>query len=757
MNKNLTLFRNVAFLTIFFIYEFFALNAQTSILNLSSGELRKDTEKCEPSKSITYFDNGVSVEYNISTAVLSNHRLGSDPEWQLSGFQNILGDGLPSVPVRADHFFVPSGYKIKLKIIEEEYVECNTIIAPAIPFLTDSESYPKILSPINSYNGFFPHCPVEISRIRQQDGYDIVSVNVSPILYNQKDELARIYTHIKYSLETAKESNEKVFTQSQEIEDMNYTLKLSKEGVLSGMGITPLLNSKKSDVSPHTINNGIMTPISQPVPGYLIITTSSYKTSAEKFASWKRALGFNVSVRYSNVWTIERIQNLVNSFVNSDPLSLKYCLILGNSSDVPTIEKRASIAGDTRIWQTDLPYFCTSGEDKLPEVKFGRIPVKSADEAEIAISKIISYERTPPQNEHFYNSIHLDAIFQDTGYDDPMEADNGYEDRRFCQTTQEMYEYLTTKCNKNVDRVYYYYLEDLGEDSEPTNWSTIFSNGEPLPIELRKENFNWWPDDVDGKNELLNGYSLIAYRGHGSYTGWTCSCFSSYHTFRDAKNGDLLPFILSICCNTGHDAGKHMPNSVLCNSQGGGIGMIASSSESFSGPNELLSHGFIDALWPVPGLRTSMSYNDPEDNWECLPFEPTNGSPIYEAFDAFQKALYRMEAVFPTIPEVTDYTREEYCLYGDPAMYLYTANPYSTKQGNISCNIVRTESSVEVSNIKSSGVVSIYDTHSGEIKRYVGATSISYPTTHPQKTIITIREPNKLLFYNKGSEVSTTY
>ena len=65
----------------------------------------------------------------------------------------------------------------------------------------------------------------------------------------------------------------------------------------------------------------------------------------------------------------------------------------------------------------------------------------------IAVNKIIDYEKTPIADPLFYSTGLNCAEFQD--YDD-----DGYADRRFSLTSENILDHLTANYNFTIDRVY---------------------------------------------------------------------------------------------------------------------------------------------------------------------------------------------------------------------------------------------------------------------------------------------------------------
>ena len=96
------------------------------------------------------------------------------------------------------------------------------------------------------------------------------------------------------------------------------------------------------------------------------------------------------------------------AYANWQPPQLKYVLLVGDGSYI-----RYSAEGDTldfipvHMRQTevygsaasDFWYSLVSGEDEVPDINIGRLPVRTPAELEALIAKIVRYEKTPPHGD----------------------------------------------------------------------------------------------------------------------------------------------------------------------------------------------------------------------------------------------------------------------------------------------------------------------------------------------------------------------
>jgi len=151
---------------------------------------------------------------------------------------------------------------------------------------------------------------------------------------------------------------------------------------------------------------------------------------------------------------------------------------------------------------TDLYFACMDGNgDWHPDMAHGRISVSSALEAGIIVDKIIAYEKTPPSAASFYSNMLSCAQYQDT------DDNNGYADRRFCQTSEDIRDYLIDEQSYTSERVYY---TSTTADVTTLRYNNgYFSDGQLIPAELRTTAYNWAGSPSDITSAINAGKFLV--------------------------------------------------------------------------------------------------------------------------------------------------------------------------------------------------------------------------------------------------------
>lgn len=693
------------------------LQGQTT-MSLKTGDVCDNEINSCPTKSIEELDNSVTLTYQFSNvAVRDDHYVKDSQTWHINGFVQSTEVGKPSVPIHFDSFVLPGNYSADAIIDDEnsEYVEFDGILAPARRMQTDDEEVNgnQEIVPITPYDGFYPTDPVKLAKPKIYRGINVQQVEICPVLYDYKNHKIRAYTKLVYKI--------------------NYIDKKSDDGPsLINPGIIasgdPVIFNKDVYQPKFTldhfegkVDNSIY---------YLIITTPNYLNAAKKLANWKNLLGYNTEIISKSNWTPDLIKTNVKEFYADHP-SLYYLLIIGDSEDVPPEHHSYGIYN----YATDYYYGCLDGEnDDFADLRRGRISVSSAEEANTVINKIINYERNPATNTSMYNNGINCAYFQDKETEkDP----NGFEDRRFTLTSEEIRNYLLDK-NYNVRRIYCTYRNII-----PTNWNNdYYSFGGNIPDELKRPNFAWNGNAKDIVSSINSGAFYVLFRGHGMSYGWDIPYFTSNHV-NQLTNNDMLPVFFNITCQNGMfaESSPCIAETILRKSNGGGVAVFAASQTSFSGTNDALICGMFDGIWPTPGLQALMPGLP---NLDLITHEP-----VKDLGSLMEFGFNRINNVYGTDDPDVRYTKQIFHCFGDPGMKIRTKTP--TQFSNV--KIDRRNGEVAV-NLDEKGKITFYDRSTGDVQ-YRISKSYSIETSNPENISVCVSGDEKIPYID--TEATSNY
>jgi hypothetical protein len=403
---------------------------------------------------------------------------------------------------------------------------------------------------------------------------------------------------------------------------------------------------------------------------FLIITHPDFEAQANLLAQWKKQKGIKTKVITTDITggTASEIKSYIEAEYNN--FSIDSVLLLGDAEFIPTNYQTTHPYHGIETG-TDLYFATVAGADYIPDISIGRIPVDTSAEAETVINKIVNYEKNPVSDPNFYENITVGAYFQDRRKWTPASGwipPDGYEDRRFVLTSEEIRDFLLAE-GYNVDRIY-----TTEPSITPTNYNNgSYNAGTPLPVELLRANsFPWNGNRTDVSNGISSGRLIVNHRNHGAdrndgypFTGWG----DPYYDHTDIStltNGELLPLVFSINCETGWFDGEtdayttrnfeSFSELFLLQPAGGAVGVIGSARVSYSGYNDDMAKGFYDAIWP----NFMSGYG--------------SGSPIYRMGSVLNYGKIYMSTVRGEgIIRKTEF--EEFHYFGDPTMEIWTDIP----------------------------------------------------------------------------------
>lgn len=224
--------------------------------------------------------------------------------------------------------------------------------------------------------------------------------------------------------------------------------------------------------------------------------------------------------------------------------------------------------------------------DTLPDLLYGRLPVKSAAELTALVNKIIAYE-TQPEGEWMWRNAFI--------ADNTRQADGSYDSAG------------------DFDA-----FNRRGIAMQPTGIDISAVFYEPLA----GSNQPWYVDDEAVAHAkvlaMLNeGAAVVNYTGHGLTNQWAFTAASAGNpsyllTTQDAaalSNGARLPLVMSMACLTGSfhlpsAGGNSIDEQMVLAQLGGAIASWSSTGLGILFSYEFLQRGFYKAVWQNPGALT---------------------------------------------------------------------------------------------------------------------------------------------------------
>ena len=723
--------------TIFYLFCIWGLTvssavAQKRTVSHETGTFVGESSAERPERRVSVSPDGVTVTYEFKHAVVL-----SDPDvadyylWRISGFGHSVVPGEPDVPVRWDSFALPEGCaSFTVSVLESACVDVPLRLSPARAPQPEGKESPAVVPDIAPYEGWFPREVVETGEVRVYRGRSVAEVGVYPVRYDWKNGVVRACSKIVYRV-TFGEGGLRSAPEGRIAPDDSFLDNTTLNGNVGAAGYEMFRSAGDTGSAGKD---------------YLILSTPEFEEAVRRLADWKRTLGFGVHTRLRGDWTPERTKSAVKEVYRSAP-SLYYLLIVGDHDDVPaedmarTIVNNKGYAFDYR-YVTDYYYGCVDGEgDVLADLYRGRLPVSTAMEAVTVVDKIIRYERNPVRDAAFYDmGLHC-AYFEDCFPDGTDGPGDGIEDKRFTLTSEEVRNYMLSK-GKTVNRVYFAYDYNYSETDNyppPTFWNKgEFAWGDSIPVELQRPYFAWDGDSADIVRYIDEGAFYVLYRGHGTDSTWVQPHFTGDNILSLA-NGDRLPVVFSINCETGSFQEDDCFAEVFLRKKGGGaVAVYAATEKSWPGYNDAMVIGMFDAIWPDPGVDSKLY------NFLGMTTSPSRLRETTRLGEILDQGLRRMEETWGQSWKgnsiSTQFTREIFHCFGDPGMRIYTDTPTEFKKLSITCDVYK----VRVDLGSEAGDIAFYDKLTEEIRFYTGR-SAEY-SGDPRHVRVCVSGHNKIPF-----------
>ena len=695
----------------------FGQNKYLSFVKEKALPAKTDNNVMQPKRNVKTSHGSTTLTYQIAGGMVAEITGMDENEYELihiKGFGKLGEVGNPALPAHNDILATPGDGKPVVEVLSSKFVEYKDYnIHPALPPARDTEGKDQVRFEKNektySTDSFYPSNTVEIKEVLEYRGNYFSTLRICPVQYNPVTKTIRVYSEISYKVtyNGAQLSSDKQATAFMK------SLIINKEAI------------KSSNLKGSFGGND---------PNYLIIARSDFNEAAETLARWKAQLGYRTEIILKDTWESTEVKDAIHTrFANYQPAP-SYFVIIGDHEQVPgEILIREDNAGK-HPYASDLYYACTGGaDDYYPDMAKGRISANTPQQALMIVNKGVQYEKMPVEDESFYKNALNCAQFQ-------MGSPDGYAARRFCHTSEELRDYVTS-LGYNVNRVYYTEAND-----NPTNYNNdVYSDGQKIPDELLRSNgFDWDGNASDILDEINQGKFYVLHRDHGfeGGSGWVHPEFRVRDVKR-LKNGNKLPVVFSLNCHTGEFIQDEcFAESFIRQPNGGAVGVIAAAYYSHSGYNDGLAVGMFDAIWSSPGIRPNFGSGG-VDPVQVLPGHADN---ILSMGDVLNQGLIRMRETWTGHPTNHIYTHRLFHYFGDPALKIRTQKPEAITAtfNTIACG----GTTLDVNNISvKSGVITLTqgDSLMARADLTSGSSSLTFrPVYDSLPLVLTISAPNKI-------------
>lgn len=573
------------------------------------------------------------LEYHVDSLIFDSIQIGDSiyVEITIEGYGHGEEVGAPMTPCMTD--FIPTiTTSPSFFISDADYIEYNNVnLAPTPapttdtdvvtqPFLFDSLMYNR--------NEFYPQNIFNVIGVQKyHDGF-ITLLRVNPIQYNPVSRVLRVYKNIEIS------SNDVVRPPR-------------RINGISSSGTCQVTNEREK---------------------YIVVTIDNYLSRLSDFLQWKRDLGFDTKVISKPAWSsFGEVRDSIISEYYRDSISIgKYLLIVGDYDDVPSelfSDTRSTINGTIiRRYASDHYLSCMGDDnDYLPELARGRIVVRNITQLDQVLSKTIRYEQEPS---FLGKALHA-GFFQ-------IDGNINKECRPFIYTSEIVRNALLNEG---------YYAEIQREYFAEDNANPLFTRyGDSIPLELRKPYYSWNTDGVAITNYLNNGVDYALYRGHGNTDGWENVSFKN-NNIGSIVYSEKSPIIFSTTCFTGQyvsvnsnmfDVSKQNCFASNYLMQANAIGVIASTSTSYSDYNDIFISNMFYSIYPNDRVKSTLSKWMSNSTIQST-ISSRLGDVMNQGFlGVISKYGISNFVKHASTNSITKETFQRFHIFGDPSIEIYT-------------------------------------------------------------------------------------
>ena len=621
--------------------------------------------------------NGRVISLDADRLVLEFSSLGIDwVEREIQGklFTQALADGHalfgkpgdPGIPFYSVLFAVPAQAQVDLEvdygpstfiddvlIFPVQYPAPDTIDVPTPPFTMNSLAYKSI--------NYAPTSNVFLEDEKRLRGLRVNQLWVSPVRYHPSARRLELIDQVTVTISFKGDVNsffEDALLRSPVHDRLFFRL------LANGSVVEP---PASLDYHPATDK--------QDEARFVIIAHPDFSEAANALKDWKIRTGMSTAVVTTDQIgsTASSILAYLSDAYHNGTVPVEYAMLIGDAEFVPT-HYRTFHSAHFSMGGSDHHYGCVDGNDEFADIGIGRISVDTADQAMKRVKKIIDYEKAVVKDESFYSTSQHFAYFQD---DDK----NGTADRRFSLTSEEMVRWFSevlegshispNRCFATSSRVDPKKWSKLSNYHFFADWWTLPQD--VIPEEIKRANgFDWICHESDILSAVNEGAFFVTHRDHGGSTGWGDPRFRVDDAMK-LTNGDKLPVLWSINCQTGwfdnetdsfiDGSGNYQVSFAEAwerNPNGGAVGIIAATRISYSGYNDRLVWGWMDALWPgyIP----------------LYPEQKNTDSTSPALSDALNYGKVYMTTVY-TPSSTRKVAMEEFHWFGDPTMKMWVQPP----------------------------------------------------------------------------------
>lgn len=473
--------------------------------------------------------------------------------------------GQPELPFTSRAVQISLGASYRLEITASTYRDVSLAglglpqqVFPAQIAQSKSGPVPPVTAPdASAYasTSFLPAQPAETGADYIQRGRRGLPILLYPVQYNPSTGTLRIYSRLEVTLhlqggddvltrQTAERYASPEFEDLQAASFLNYGLPGAEAAALSD---TP--------------------------PAYLIVSADSYAAGLAPFVTLKQNQGFAVTLAtLSQTGTTNTaIQTYIQNFYTANP-SLAYLLLVGDLADGSDTLPAFNGAAGSHL--TDLYYATLAGSDSVPDIGYGRFPVRDTTQLAAMVNKALAYEGLTGAEVWLKRASFLAT--SDTCCEDIAEGTHNYV----------ISSYTTAR-----------------------GFTGIFPVN-PQPGGDKLYAITYGATNTNVMNSLNQGRSLVVYSGHGDDYSWAGPSVSQTNV-RNLTSTGVYAFAAGHACMTGRwNTTESFAETWVIQPDKGALVYLGASDYTYWSEDDVLERNIFDSLFSGtnPSVATMTQY-----------------------------------------------------------------------------------------------------------------------------------------------------
>ena len=330
--------------------------------------------------------------------------------------------GSPELPKITRSIIIPDNAKVRINVIEKDFVEYQMKIIPSKGILSreiNPEDIPYEFSDIYQQNEIYPLNNGELGSPYIMRDFRGITVNAYPFVYNPITQTLRVYHHLVLEINNIGTDTE------------NIKIRTSDN-----------INKYFSEIyQNHFINFSRDRYTSVDEQGRMIVICyGSFMTNIQPYVDWKIQKGIDTELH--NVSDIGTTATDIMNFIQSEydeNNGLTFVQLVGDDDEIPYFTHSCLQGNDA----ADPKYSLLEGSDNYPEIFIGRFSAETTSQVDTQVERSIEYERDINSGSWLHKGM---GVASDQGTGD----DGEYDDEHIDNIRADLLGYTYTE----VDQIY---------------------------------------------------------------------------------------------------------------------------------------------------------------------------------------------------------------------------------------------------------------------------------------------------------------